>query len=88
MIEKALLLVIQICAILTYFPQIIKTLRMKKCDDVAISAWVIALFSLFSYSVYGFLIKDKFIIFTCLTETVLAVITVILLLKYRLYPKK
>jgi uncharacterized protein with PQ loop repeat len=82
-IETILLTIIQICTFLCYFPQIIKTIKTKKSEDVAISSWTISMISALCYTLYGFIIKDDFIIFTCITEVILAVISVIVLIKYR-----
>ena len=83
MLEKILICIIQVCTFLCYIPQIIKTLRLKKSADVAISSWVISFVSAVAYLVYGFMKSDSFIIITCATEFVLALISIIVLIKYR-----
>lgn len=81
--EIILLTIIQICTFACYFPQIIKTIRTKKSEDVAISSWSISMISALSYTIYGVIINDTFIILTCATEVLLAIVSVIVLIKYR-----
>lgn len=82
-VKIILLTIIQICAFASYFPQIVKTLKTKSGEDIAISTWIISFVSVICYVVYGFLEKDDFIIITCATEAILAFISVIILYRYR-----
>lgn len=81
--EKILLTIIQICTFLCYLPQIIKTIKLKKSKDVAITSWIISMISALCYTIYGIITKDSFIIFTCITEVLLAIISIIFLIKYK-----
>ncbi len=78
-----LLAIIQACTFGCYFPQIIKTIRTKESEDVAVSSWVISMISTLCYLTYGMIVDDSFIVATCLSEAVLAVISVLVLLKYK-----
>lgn len=82
-IKIGLLAIIQLCAFACYLPQIIKTLRTKSGEDIAVSSWVISFVSVTCYLLYGIFEKDNFIIITCATEGVLAFVSVIVLYKYR-----
>ncbi|MDD3392146.1 MAG: SemiSWEET family transporter [Bacilli bacterium] len=82
-IKMILLTIVQICAFLSYFPQIIKTIHTKKSDDVAISSWVISMINALTYTVYGIIINSSFLIFTCITEVILALLSVGVLLRYQ-----
>jgi uncharacterized protein with PQ loop repeat len=82
-IEGILLLVIQICTFACYFPQIIKTIRTKRSEDVAVTSWAISMVSALSYTIYGIIKNDSFIIFTCVTEMILAIISVLVIIKYK-----
>lgn len=83
-VEQILLLIIQLCTFLCYLPQIIKTIKVKKSEDVAIMSWAISMVSALCYTLYGLITKDTFIMWTCATEVVLALFSVMVLVKYRI----
>ncbi len=82
-LKITLLTVIQVCAFACYVPQIIKTLVTKSGEDIAVSSWSISLLSVICYIIYGIIVDDGFIVITCITEAILALISVIVLYKYR-----
>ena len=81
--ELILLTIIQICTFLGYLPQMIKAIRTKKTDDVAISSWVLSFINANAYLAFGILIGNIFIIITTVTEVILAFASILVLYKYR-----
>ena len=81
--EIILLTIIQVCTFLGYIPQMVKAIRTKKTEDVAISSWVLSFINASAYLVFGFYIGSTFIIITTTTEVILAFASVLILIKYR-----
>ncbi len=63
-------------------PQVIKTLRTKDADDVAISMYVVYLFGIILWIFYGFAREDWSIIITNGITCLLNIVMLILKIKY------
>ena len=62
MLENILLTIVSICTFVSYFPQIVKSLRTKKADDLSIGSWILWVVSSISYTLYAFLCTDSFML--------------------------
>ena len=84
LVSSTLLWICAITSFWSYFPQIIKTLKIKKSDDVAISSWIIWTIEYFLMAIYAFIFTVDFIFFiTTFLEGFICLATFLVCLKYR-----
>lgn len=70
------------CTTISLLPQVIKTLRMKETRDISLSMYVILAIGLFLWIIYGSLFGSLPIILANTFSLILAVIVLILKIKY------
>ena len=68
MLENILLTIVTICTFISYFPQIIKSLKTKQAEDLSIGSWILWVISSLSYTLYALIYTDSFMLIfeTCL----------------------
>ncbi len=78
MLENILLGIVSICTFISYFPQIVKSLRTKQAEDLSIGSWILWVVSSFSYTLYAFLCTDSVMLIfeTCLELTFCLIILI------------
>ncbi len=84
MLENVLLSIVSICTFISYFPQIVKSLRTKKAADLSIGSWILWVVSSLTYTVYAFLCTDSFmLIFETTLELTFCAIILVCAIVYR-----
>ena len=68
MLENILLGIVSICTFISYFPQIVKSLRTKQAEDLSIGSWVLWVVSSATYTLYALLCTNSFML---ILETVM-----------------
>ena len=82
-----LILVVNVCSFVSYLPQIVKLLRTKKSEDIAVSTWILWMISGLCYLLYTLGVGDIGLILTCVVQFVLDSTVTFLSWKYRHGPK-
>lgn len=72
-----------IASSLGFFPQVVKTFRTKKAEDLSLYTLILLITASTSWTVYGFSISDFFIILTNLIIFVLVLVLTSMKLSYR-----
>jgi len=70
------------CTTLSFFPQLIKTLRVKETKDLSLSMYIVLAAGLLLWTTYGIFIKDIPVIVANSVSFVLASIILVLKMKY------
>ena len=78
-----LLIIVSICTIISYAPQIIQLIKTKKSEDIAVSSWVLWTTASTSYLIYSFIVADFMLIVSSLLEFSLNLTVLILSIKYK-----
>ena len=88
-LEVFFLSVVSVCAMISYIPQIIKSIRTKSTGDVSLSAYIISLISFIFYLLYATICSDSpMLIFETSLETFLCVFLIILIIIFGKRKKK
>ncbi len=84
MLENILLGIVSICTFISYFPQIVKSLRTKQTEDLSIGSWLLWVASSLSYTIYAILCTNSFmLIFETAMELTFCVIILICAIVFR-----
>jgi len=67
----------------SYVPQIIKSCRTKKVDDLSLSMFYLALLSTVLYLIYAIILKLLPVIITMVFIFVITMVQIVLIYKYR-----
>lgn len=70
------------CTTISFFPQVVKTIRSKETKDLSLSMYMVLTTGIFLWMVYGILINDLPIIVANAISFALASVVLILKLKY------
>jgi len=62
MIGDVLLGIVSACTCISYLPQTIKLIRTKKSSDLSINSWLLWVISSFSYTLYGYICTNDFML--------------------------
>lgn len=62
MLENILLGIVSVCTFISYFPQIVKSLKTKKAEDLSIWSWILWVISSLSYTLYAILCTNSFML--------------------------
>jgi len=82
--SAVLLIVVTGIGLVSFLPQIVKTLKLKKSGDIAILSWIIWIISYLLMAVYAFAFtKDPVYFFLELIEGSICLFTLLICLKYR-----
>jgi len=83
-ISAVMLIVCNAFGFFSFFPQIVKTIRTKKSDDIAISSWIVWIIGYSLMAAYSFIFSSDIVFFiTEISEGVVCLFTLIVCLKYR-----
>ena len=83
-ISVALLLVVTGIGLVSFIPQIVKTIKLKKSGEIAASSWIIWTVSYLLMAVYAFVFtKDPVYFLLELLEGSVCFFTLLICLKYR-----
>lgn len=86
---NVLLGIVSVCTFVSYFPQIIKCLKTKKCEDLSIGSWILWVVSSLAYTLYAILCQDiVMMIFETSLELLFCVIILICAIVFRNKDKK
>ena len=84
MLENILLGIVSICTFISYFPQIVKSLKTKSAEDLSFWSWVLWVASSLSYTLYAFLYTNSFmLIFETTMELTFCLIILICAIVFR-----
>lgn len=70
------------CTTVSFFPQLIKTIKIKETKDISLSMYIVLSAGLLLWAIYGILMKDFPVIIANSVSFVLASIIVVLKIKY------
>ncbi len=70
------------CTTLSFFPQVIKTIKTKRTKDLSLSMYIILATGLFLWTIYGFLIHAFPVLLANSISFVLAAFILFLKIKY------
>ena len=70
------------CTTISFLPQVIKTIKIKETKDISISMYIVLATGILLWMIYGILIKDLPVILANSISFVLAIIVLILKIKY------
>ncbi len=78
MLGNILLGIVSICTFVSYFPQIVKSLKTKQAQDLSIGSWVLWVISSVAYTMYAVLCTDSVMLIfeTCLELSFCVIILV------------
>lgn len=62
MLENILLGIVSVCTFISYFPQIIKSLKTKSAEDLSVWSWVLWVVSSLAYTLYAVLCTNSFML--------------------------
>ena len=83
-VSAVILLVVTGIGLVSFLPQIIKTIRTKKSNDIAVLSWVIWILSYTLMAIYAFCFTSDPVLFIIeLTEGGVCLFTLLICLKYR-----
>ena len=84
MLENILLGIVSICTFISYFPQIVKSLKTKSAEDLSLWSWILWVVSSTSYTLYAFLYTNSFmLIFETTMELTFCLIILICAIIFR-----
>ena len=84
MLENVLLWIVSICTFISYLPQIIKSLKTKRAEDLSIGSWILWVVSSLSYTLYAILCTNTFmLIFETVMELSFCLIILICAIVFR-----
>jgi len=85
-ISNGILFICTIFGFTSFLPQIIKTIKIKKSDDISVLSWVIWIITYILFTIYAFVFTVDIVlfIFTAL-EGMICLFTLLICLKYRSY---
>lgn len=81
------MIVVTICAFVSYIPQIVKTIKTKSSDDLSTCTWILWTLSSSCETIYSILLERPELIFASASELLLIIITLILSLVYKSKPE-
>ncbi len=70
------------CTTISFLPQVIKTFKTKETKDISMSMYIVLATGILLWMIYGILIKDLPVILANSISFVLAIIVLILKIKY------
>ncbi len=70
------------CTTISFLPQVIKIIKTKETKDISISMYIVLATGILLWMIYGILIKDLPVILANSISFVLAIIVLILKIKY------
>ena len=59
---EILLGIVTLCTCISYLPQTLKLIRTKKSSDLSIKSWILWVISSLSYTLYGYLCTNDFML--------------------------
>ena len=62
LMSEILLSIVTICTCISYLPQTIKLIKTKKSNDISIKSWILWVTSSLSYTLYGYLCTNDFML--------------------------
>ena len=62
MLGDILLGIVSLCTLISYLPQAIKLIKLKKSDEISTYSWILWVVSSFSYTLYAYLCSDEFML--------------------------
>lgn len=84
MLGNILLGIVSLCTMLSYLPQTIRLIKVKKSDELSINSWILWVVSNLSYTIYAILCsKDLMLIFETSLELFFCLWILALAVKYR-----
>ena len=84
MLENILLGIVSICTFISYFPQIVKSLKTKQAEDLSIGSWILWVVSSLSYTIYAILCTNSFmLVFETVMELTFCLIILICAIVFR-----
>lgn len=84
MLENVLLGIVSICTFISYFPQIVKSLRTKQAEDLSIGSWILWVVSSVAYTLWAFIYANSFmLIFETVMELSFCLIILICAIVFR-----
>ena len=84
MLGNILLGIVSICTFVSYFPQIVKSLKTKQAQDLSIGSWVLWVISSVAYTMYAVLCTDSvMLIFETSLELSFCVIILVCAIVFR-----
>ncbi len=84
MLENILLGIVSICTFISYFPQIVKSLRTKQAEDLSIGSWILWVVSSVAYTLWAFIYANSFmLIFETVMELSFCLIILICAIVFR-----
>lgn len=69
--------------VLTTLPQVFKTLKLKKVDELSLPMFVTLFFAQGIWFFYGLHLKDMPLIFTNAGSMIIVMVNIVLIIKYR-----
>ena len=89
MLGDILLGIVSLCTLISYLPQAIKLILLKKSDEISLYSWILWVVSSFSYTLYAYLCSDEFMLrFETSLEFLSCLLILVLTLTYRKNTKK
>lgn len=89
MLGDILLGIVSLCTLISYLPQAIKLILLKKSDEISLYSWILWVVSSFSYTLYSYLCSDEFMLrFETSLEFLSCLLILVLTLIYRKNTKK
>jgi len=83
MFKNILLIIVSICTMISYLPQIKKIIISKSSEDLSIKSWVLWVVSTSCYAMYAwFYVKDYMLMFSSTLEFLFCLIILILTIRY------
>jgi MtN3 and saliva related transmembrane protein len=84
LVSAGMLFVCTVFGLISFLPQIIKTIKTKKADDIAVLSWVIWVLSYTVMMVYAFVFTSDPVLFAVEGfEGGICLLTLLICLKYR-----
>lgn len=84
MLSNILLGIVSVCTFISYFPQIVKSLKTKKASDLSVLSWIIWVISSLCYTLYAILCTNSFmLIFETAMELSFCITILVLAIVYR-----
>ncbi len=81
---NVLLGIVSVCTFVSYFPQIVKSLKTKKASDLSIGSWILWVVSSLAYTLYAILCTTSFmLIFETSLELLFCIIILICAIVFR-----
>jgi len=84
MISLILTILISICTIYSYIPQLIQLLKFKSSRDINLQSYIISIIICILYLIYYIIYNnDTYLIFLCLIQVILLIWTTYLIIIYK-----